>query len=131
MNVDLRTEIGAGCQVEIEEKSHYLLALLRGVSPSLEGSLKIWKSVADRCIQRNYNKVLIDEDFVGQISFSEINQLAEQLPQLGFIGIKVAFLDRQVDQYMMNQFGENVAVNRGLNGRAFCDFTEAEHWLLS
>ncbi len=132
MNAGLaRAETKGVYHVEFEERPDYLLALFRGNTPGIEAVLDIWREVAEQCHQRGYDKVLVDEDWKGQITFSKINQFAEQLPKIGFIGIKLAFLDRQIDQHLMNQFGENVAVNRGVNGKVFCDYSKAEAWLLS
>ena len=40
---------------------------------------------------------------------------------MGYIGIKVAFVDKYIEQQDLNQFGELVAVNRGINGKVFND----------
>jgi len=61
----------------------------------------------------------------------DMYQFASEIPQLGFFGIRVAFVDRQQDQHQLNQFGETVATNRGLFSRVFNNAAAAEQWLLS
>lgn len=61
----------------------------------------------------------------------EMYQLASEIPQLGFFGVRIAFVDRYIEQQDLNEFGEFVAVNRGLHGKIFNDVKEAEKWLLS
>ena len=50
---------------------------------------------------------------------------------MGFFGIRVAFVDRHIEQQELNQFGETVANNRGLHSKTFINLEEAEKWLLS
>lgn len=61
----------------------------------------------------------------------EMYQLASEIPQLVFFGIRIAFVDRFIEQQDSNEFGELVAVNRGLYGKIFNDFKVAEKWLLA
>lgn len=50
---------------------------------------------------------------------------------MGFFGIRIAFVDRYIEQMDLNRFGELVAINRGIYGKIFNKFTEAENWLLA
>jgi len=54
-----------------------------------------------------------------------------ELGQIGLTGIKVAFVDRQLDHASLNEFGVLVAVNRGLIGKAFSNQRDAVEWLMS
>jgi len=58
-------------------------------------------------------------------------QIASEIPQMGFLGIRIAFVDQYIEQQSLNEFGEIVATNRGIHGKIFSDFDEAEKWLLS
>jgi len=44
--------------------------------------------------------------------------------------VRVAFFDRYAEQNQLNEFGELVAVNRGITGKIFNDIQTAEEWLL-
>ena len=73
---------------------------------------------------------MIDEDIKQVVSIAEVFQLASDLPQMGFRGVCVAFHDRYAAHQELNEFGGLVAINRGLFGRVFNDYDEAEKWLL-
>jgi hypothetical protein len=65
------------------------------------------------------------------MSIIEMYQFTSEIPNIGFSGIRVAFVDRRLNQQELNKFGELVATNRGLNGKIFNSSEEAEEWLLS
>jgi hypothetical protein len=56
----------------------------------------------------------------------EMSKAASKIPQLGFYGIRIAFVDRYIEQQDSNEFGELVANNRGMYGKIFNDFDVAE-----
>lgn len=123
--------ISKNYELHFESKAGYLHACVRGTSTRLKESLERWQQIAAQCNQRGFCKVLIEEDLKGQITFAELHGFAERLPKLGFTQIKVAFIDRYLDQHTANQFAETVAINRGIDVKIFLDLTEAEQWLLS
>jgi hypothetical protein len=118
-------------KLTFEYRPQYLYAFVTGEKDSYEISKQYWQEIAGECRKSGIRKVLIDEDIKENVSMSEMYQFASEIPQLGFFGIRVAFLDRQQDQQQLNQFGETVATNRGLFSRVFSNFDEAEEWLLA
>jgi len=117
--------------LEFEQRPEYLYAYVRGEKDSLEISLQYWKEIADECWRAGYNKVFIEEDINGEMSIIEMYQFTSEISNIGFSGIRVAFVDRCLNQRELNTFGELVATNRGLNGKIFNSSEEAEEWLLS
>ena len=117
--------------LEFEQRPEYLYVYVRGEKDSLEISLQYWKEVADECRRAGYKKVLIEEDIKEEVSTIEMYQFTSEIPNIGFSGIRVAFVDRHLDQQELNKFGELVATNRGVNGKIFNSSEEAEEWLLS
>ncbi len=117
--------------LEFEQRPEYLYAYVRGEKDSLEISLQYWKEIADECWRAGYKKVFIEEDIKEEGSTIEMYQFSSELPNIGFSGIRVAFVDRHLDQQELNKFGELVATNRGVNGKVFNSSQEAEEWLLS
>jgi hypothetical protein len=113
-----------------EHRNGYLYAYVEGDNDSYEISRAFWQEIADAVSQTGAGKVLIDENIVQSVSIAEVFQLASELPKMGFGSTRIAFVDRYLDQHEVNSFGELVAVNRGLNGKAFNDVGEAESWLL-
>lgn len=112
-------------------RSRYLYAYVSGEHDSYEISRSYWQEVSDECARQKAARVLIEEDIREAVSMGEMYRLASEIPELGFFGIRIAFVDRYVEHQDLNQFGELVAVNRGLYGRLFNDIETAEKWLLS
>ena len=118
-------------KIAFEQRPHYLYVYVIGEHDSYEISRSYWLEVAEHCRKINCNKILIEEDIPEAISPADMYQLATELPKMGFLGVRVAFFDRYAEQRDLNEFGELVAVNRGLYGKIFNDIKAAENWLLS
>ena len=118
-------------QITFEQRPQYLYVYVTGEHDSYEISRAYWLEVAEHCRKLNCNKILIEEDIPEAVSLTEMYQLATELPQMGFLGVRVAFFDRYAGQQELNEFGELVASNRGLYGKIFNNINEAETWLLS
>ena len=86
--------------------------------------------VSERCGKINCSKILIEENTPATVSMSDVYRLNSELPQMDFLGVRVAFFDRYAEQNQLNEFGELVAVNRGITGKIFNDIQTAEEWLL-
>ena len=117
--------------LEFEQRPKYLYAYVKGEKDSLEISLQYWKEIADECQRAGYKKVFIEEDIKEEVSTIEMYQFTSEIPNIGFSGIRIAFVDRYLNQQELNKFGELVATNRGVNGKVFNSSEEAEEWLLS
>jgi hypothetical protein len=115
----------------LEYRPQYLYAFIRGEKDSYEISRQYWQEIADECNRSGIKKVLIEEDIAENISMPDMYRFASEIPEFGFHGVRVAFVDRQESQYQLNQFGETVATNRGLVSRVFNNFADGEKWLLS
>lgn len=124
-----REEQSKPYQITFEQRPQYLYVYVSGEKDSYEISRRYWLEVADECRKTGYKKVLIDEDIAEVVTIAEVYQLASEIPLMGFQGVRVAFFDRYAAHTDLNQFGELVATNRGLAGRVFNDFEEAENWL--
>jgi hypothetical protein len=118
-------------RLTFEQRPTYLHAFVEGEDDSYEISRQYWQEIADECKARKFKKVLIVEDIVESGTIAEAYQLCSEFPQMGYLKIKVAFVDRHAEQNEENQFGELVAVNRGVNVKLFTDIDEAEKWLLA
>ncbi len=117
-------------KLRFENRPGYLYAYVEGSKDSFEISKQYWMEVAAECRRTDCSRVLVEEDIPEAISMGEAYELATEIPTLGFSRIKIAFVDRYADQVELNQFAELVATNRGVNGRFFTQFDEAENWLL-
>jgi hypothetical protein len=118
-------------KLEFERRPGYLYAYVSGEHDSLDISRRFWREIADECKRVKADKLLIVEDIEEVVSTMEMYQIASEIPQLGFTGVRIAFVDRYIEQQPANEFGEIVATNRGVFGKIFNDVREAEAWLLS
>jgi len=117
--------------LSFEPREKYLYAYVEGEHDNYAITKAFWLEIAAEANRIGATHVLIDENIVETVSIADVFQFASELPKLGFDGIRVAFVDRYLEQHEINQFGELVAVNRGFNGKAFNNFEEAEAWLLA
>ncbi len=117
-------------QLTVEQRPQYLYIYVTGENDNYEISRRYWLEVAEHCRRTNSKKILIDEDIKEDASLADVYQLASELPQMGFFGVRIAFFDRYAAHQDLNEFGELVAINRGLYGKIFNNFDEAETWLL-
>jgi hypothetical protein len=115
--------------IKFERRPEYLYAYVNGERDSLEISLAFWREIAEECRRDDARKVLIEEDIEESVSMLEMYQIAAEIPQMGFAGVLIAFVDRYLEQQDLNEFGELVATNRGLRAKVFNNVREAEKWL--
>jgi hypothetical protein len=123
-------EIGKLYRLEFERRAGYLYAHVEGEHDSYAISKAYWQEVADECDRSGCDAVLIDENIKEAASIADVFQLCSEIPSMGFLGVRVAFVDRYLDHNEVNEFGELVALNRGIDGKLFNDIDEAEKWLL-
>lgn len=114
----------------LDQRNGYLYAYVEGEHDSYEISRAYWQEIAEEASRLGASRVLIDENIVESASLMDTYQLASEIPSMGFSSVRIAFVDRYLDQQEINSFGELVAVNRGLIGRVFNDTASAEAWLL-
>ena len=95
--------------------------------------LKLWALVADECRARGVTRVLGVNGLTGPTSQMDVFEISRQLPAvLGSAVHKIAFVILGGEEALkVSFFAENVAVNRGLNGRVFVDEDTALAWLLA
>ena len=117
-------------KLTFDVRPQFLYAYVEGEHDSYEISRAYWQEVADESVRLGVRRVLIDENIVETGTVAEAFQLASEIPQMGFGNTRIAFVDRYLDQNDVNQFGELVAVNRGVNGKIFNDLETAEQWLI-
>ena len=83
------------------------------------------------CNRQGFTRLLVEEAFPNQLSMTEIYHLIIEIREMVTEPLRIAFVDRMIEQTELNLFGETAAVNRGLIGKVFSSKTEAEAWLLS
>lgn len=118
-------------KIEFEERTDYLFVRVSGDKDSYEISKQFWLEIAERCRLKNRDRVLVFENIKECVSETDMYRIASELPQMGFSGVRIAFVDCYQEQQPVNEFGGIVAGNRGISGRVFNNVEDAEKWLLS
>ncbi len=117
--------------LRFEQHPQYLLARVSGPEDSLEVSVAYWQEVAAEAIRQGVRRLLVVENFPNNGETADLMALGRFLAELGLQEIRIAFVDEQPDHLDRNRIGELVAVNRGLRGKVFDNFADAERWLLA
>lgn len=115
--------------LRFEQCPGYVRAHVRGGHDSVDISLAYWTEIARFCREEEVRAVLVIEELAERAAVLDIYEVASGLVALGFANIRIAFVDRNVDELPMMQFGETVARNRGIDGRVFANEADADAWL--
>lgn len=117
--------------IVFEDYPEYLYALVHGDQYGYEVLSGFLKDIADECKRRNFRQVLIEENISATANKEDVYRTASELPELGFAGIRMAYVDRFTDQKEINEFGHDVAVDNGIDVQIFATQAEADAWLTS
>lgn len=112
-----------------EEYPDYLFALVHSEEYGYEILTGFLKEIADRCKELGYKQVLIEENISASTSKEDAYRVACEMPELGYAGIRVAYVDRFSEQDEINEFGKDVAIDNGIDVRIFKDQADAHEWL--
>lgn len=113
-----------------EERQGYLYAKMTGEQDSYESTMAAVTELAGICLARRVTRLLVEHDMPGRLSTLDVYKMATRLPDL-YQGVDVAFVIHRSQIPDNPQFLEDVARNRGAQGRLFATVGEAEAWLLA
>jgi hypothetical protein len=109
----------------------YLYALVHGEVYGYEVLCGFLKEIAEECKARGFQQVLIEENISAGATKEDAYRVGSEMPELGYAGIRVAYVDRFLEQEEVNEFGRDVAVHNGIDVRLFSDQETANRWLTS
>jgi len=120
-------------EIETKIESDYLHLQVMGYY-SLAEAIRMFKYSVDTALEHKKSKILIDVKGVeGSISAMERFEMSEFLvgytKEQNFINIGQIAVIGNEPQIDKDRFGETVAVNRGLNVKAFTNWSDAIKWL--
>ncbi len=118
-------------KLSFEYDADYLFASVGGGKDSLKLSKEYWLRILTEGKNRQYNKILIEEDLDGILTSSEIYDFSVWLSKQKFNNIFVAFTDLHSGHLESNQLSELIATNRGFRVRVFPTKEDAVNWLIS
>ncbi|HEV8590881.1 MAG TPA: hypothetical protein VGQ55_02180 [Pyrinomonadaceae bacterium] len=116
-------------RIVFEEYPNYLYALVHSEQYGYEVLTRFLREIADECKKRGFRQVVIEENISATASEEDVVRIASELPQLGFSDIRMAYIDRFLDQKGINEMGQDVAVHHGIDVRIFTNQLDAERWL--
>ncbi len=115
--------------IVLEEYPNYLYALVHGDKYNYEVIADFLTEIANECKARNFEKVLVEENISVTASEADIARAAADLPKFGFNDIQMAYLDRFTEQQEINELGQDIANDHGVNVRLFSGQAAADKWL--
>lgn len=116
-------------EIEIKERGEYLYARVSGETLKPEIAKQYWDEIADTAFELKKSKIMIEKCFSQSVSAPEMLEMGDYLGKL-LATKKIAFLDRYKNT-AINNLGQKIAVNRGVEIKVFQDVEEAEKWLLT
>ena len=116
-------------RIVYEEYPNYLYALVHGEEYGYEVLSGFLREIAEECKRRRFHQVCIEENITGTASEEDVARIATELADLGFANIRMAYIDRFQEQAEMNEIGQDIAVDHGVDVQIFKDQLEAENWL--
>ena len=116
-------------RIVYEEYPNYLYALVHGEEYGYEILSGFLREIAQECKRRGFDQVCIEENITGTASEEDVARIAAELADLGFANIRMAYIDRFQEQAEMNEMGQDIAVDHGVDVQIFKDQLEAERWL--
>jgi hypothetical protein len=117
--------------VVFENYPSYLYALVHGEQYGYDVLSGFLREIAEECKRRGFVQVLIEENISATASREDVFRIASELPDLGFSDIRMAYIDRFLEQKELNEFGQDVAVDHGVDVQIFRDLESANEWLSS
>jgi hypothetical protein len=118
-------------EVTILQKVGYLHARVRGTN-SPETVMGYLAEVRAACESAGCSNILIEEDLSGPglEAFDIFDMVARNSAVAARVFGRVALVDTNPEhERRLMKFAETVAVNRGLNLRAFTNLADAERWM--
>jgi hypothetical protein len=116
-------------EIILEDRGKYLYALVKGDVLKPEIAKQYWDEIAEKAFDLRLTRILIEKDFSETVSAPEMLEMGDYLGKL-LATKRVAFLDRH-ENIAINNLGEKIAINRGVNMKVFQEVAEAEEWLTS
>ena len=119
----------------IEEEEDYIRVSVSGdriKGKEVEDIFPVWSSVADKCRERNINKVLAVFQLTGSVPTMGSYNVVTKAEEFGWSRcFRLAIVDLNEVSRQNNLFTETVAVNRGYQVFIFDNEQHAKDWLLS
>ena len=115
--------------LSFEDRPGYLFARVTARFDALAFALQYWAGIAHECRRLGHAQVLVARQVRAPASPSDMFQVAAALRDLGFASLRIAYVDLSPDAQAAAAFGESIALQRGIEARAFGSLERAAEWL--
>ena len=113
--------------IKLDDRREYLYAFVSGEILTPEIAKQYWDEIANKAFEIRQTKIMIEKDFAQSVSAAEMLEMGTYLG--GILSTKkIAFLDRH-GNVAINNLGQKIALNRGVNMKVFENIEDAEEWL--
>jgi len=122
----------SGKQYELifEERSGYLYANVKADSITQEIAMAYLNEVMGRCRNLKFARLLIERDIPEMLPDGTLFFVASEFQQMN-AGVRVAFVNKHVENDDALEFAVRVGMNRGADYGVFDNESDAERWLLA
>lgn len=114
-------------EIRLEDREEYLYAFVGGEILNPEIAKQYWDEIAEKSFELRHTKIMIEKDFRQTVSAPEMLEMGAYLGKL-LATKKVAFLDIHQNT-AINNLGQKIAENRGVEMKVFQNAEAAEEWL--
>lgn len=133
-HVRLLTHAPVSIQISFQHAGDHLRFELTGERPAAgyaEELVAVWQRMAGECRASGLERALGVSRIQGAANSMDLYQASRRLPEILAGSVRKVALVILADQQALraNLFAENVAVNRGVNGRVFDEEARALAWL--
>src|SRR5215212_10266020 len=98
--------------LRFEVRNGYAYAYVAAEHDNLKVCTAYWTEVGQKLAEHSLKKVMIVEDIEDESPLADVYDLASGLIDMGFRGVKIAFVDRYSSHQELNDFGVLVGSNR-------------------
>jgi len=116
-------------RIVFEEYPNYLYALVHGDEYGYKVLAGFLREISEECKKRGFRQVVIEENISAIASEEDVVKIASEMPQLGYETLRVAYIDRFLEQKEINEMGQENAHDHGFDLQIFQNQLEAETWL--
>ena len=113
-----------------DEQPKYLYARVTADSVSVPMAMSYLREIFDECRELGYDRLMIERDIPEQLPTSKFPLLAHEFVRLGVNDLRIAFVDRRIDDLGLLRFAAAATRALGINVRVYRARPDARRWLL-
>lgn len=117
-------------RIRFRLEDRHLRASVSGYGGSLESTIAYWKAIGEEVREvRPQSLLVIDQMEGGPMPPEQLQQFIDAMSGHGFEGMRIAYVEAQVDQLPQAEVAEILACEKGFNVRVFGNEMDAAVWL--